>query len=486
MSNHSNEKILSGLGWSYAERLLAQVISLVVSTILARMLTPSDYGVLAMVTVFINILDSLVTGGFGSALVQKRNADSLDFNTICWFSVICAAVLYALLFFAAPNIALFYEMEELTWVTRVMGIRIVISAFNSVQHAYVQRNMEFKRFFGATMIGTVISAIIGITMAYAGFGVWALVAQYMTNATIDTVVLYFTIAWKPKLEWSRQRMKGMLRFGLNMLGATLVNTIQDNVRSLVIGKVFTSEDLAHYNQGKKYPSTLMNNLVGSVQKVMFPAFAEQQDTDEIKRLMRRSIRVSSFVLMPAIIGMIAVADTFIVLLLTEKWAASIPYMRILSLIYLTRTMNSLFQSSLLAAGKSDINMYHEFVGSVISVILICIGAFVLKSVLFIAWSSVFVMIEGTIFFMIFVSKYYCYRVKEMIADFLPYLLTSAAMGAGIYLIGRLEINNLLLLLIQIFSGVIIYICLSWLLGLKELKDCFRIIKKYTKMMLKKY
>ena len=184
-----------------------------------------------------------------------------------------------------------------------------------------------------------------------------------------------------------------------MLGATLVNTLQDNIRSLVVGKVFTSEDLAYYNQGKKYPATLMNNLVGSVQKVMFPTFSESQNNRvQIKEMIRKSIRFSSFVLVPIVIGIIAVADTFILLFLTDKWAPAIPYMRILSLIYLTRTMNSIFQSGLLAIGKSGANMFHEVVGSVLSLLLICVGAFALRSVLFIAWSYVIVMIIGTVIF----------------------------------------------------------------------------------------
>lgn len=303
MSETSNKKILSGIGWAYGERILAQVISLIVSIILARLLDPAHYGIIAIVTVFISFLDAFVSGGFGNALVQKKDADDLDFNTICWFSILVSIVLYLILFLAAPSIEKFYDMDQLTAVTRIMGLRVIVSAFNSVQHAYVQRHMVFKRFFFATLGGTLVSAVVGIVMAYRGFGVWALVAQYMTNSIIDTIVLRFTIDWNPKLEWSFVRLKSMMGFGLKMLGATLVNTLQDNIRSLVVGKVFTKEDLAYYNQGKKYPATLMNNLVGSIQKVMFPAFSEfQQNRDHIKNVMRKSIRVSSFVLVPAVIG----------------------------------------------------------------------------------------------------------------------------------------------------------------------------------------
>lgn len=486
MSGSSNKRILSGIGWAYGERILAQVISLIVSVILARVLDPNHYGVIGIVYVFINILDALVIGGFGNALIQKKDADELDFNTISCFSVSVAIILYVVLFFSSPVIAAFYDMEQLTWVTRVMGIRVIISAFNSVQHAYVQRRMEFKRFFFSTLGGTIISAVVGIFMAYSGYGVWALVAQYMINSVIDTIVLRFTIKWKPKFEFSIDRLKGMMSFGVKMLFATLINTIQDNIRSLVVGKVFTKEDLAFYNQGKKYPATLMNNLVGSVQKVLFPAFSElQDDRNVIKAKMRSAIRMSSFILVPAIAGIIGISNTFVLAVLTEKWAPAIPYLQILSLIYLTRTMNSIFQSSLLAVGKSGANMIHEIVGSTLSVVFICIGAFVLKSVLFIAWSSVIVMIVGTIIFMYFISKSYKYKPREVMRDFIPYLAISSLMGILVYLIGYFSLNKYLLLFIQIVAGAIIYVLLSKVFRIEELDMCLGLMKRFTSKLSSK-
>lgn len=465
----SNKKVLTGIGWAYSERLLAQAISLIVSVVLARLLDPEHYGIVAIVLVFINILNAFVTGGFGNALIQKKNADDLDFNTICWFSIACAILLYGFLFLCAPLIAAFYKMEQLTMITRVMGFRVVISAFNSVQHAYVQRHMQFKMFFFSTLGGTLISGVVGVLLAYNGFGVWALAAQYLTNCTIDTIVLLFTIKWKPRLEWSYSRLKRMLPFGLKMLGATMVNTLQDNIRSLVVGKVFSAEDLAFYNEGKKYPATLMNNLVGSIQKVLFPAFSDLQDDREIiKSQMRKAIRISSFILVPIVVGIIAVADTFVVLLLTEKWAPAIPYLRILSLIYLTRTMNSIFQSSLLAIGKSGANMFHEIATSIMSLLLIFIGAFLVRSVPFIAWSYVVVMIFGTAIFIVFVGKSFNYTVNEIMSDYLPFVAASVIMGLCVYFIGKFNIYKMPLLILQICAGGSLYYLLSKLLSFPEL------------------
>ena len=478
MGDTDHRKIISGIGWTYGEKTLAQGISLIVSIILARLLDPTDYGIVAIVMVFISFLDAFITGGFGNALVQKKDADELDFNTICWFSIAVSFVLYGLLYFIAPYISGFYQMEQLTVIIRVMGIKVIISAFNSVQHAYVQRHMAFKKFFFSTLGGTLVSAVCGIAMAYMGYGVWALAAQYMINAIIDTIILRITISWKPKMEWSTTRLKSMAGFGLKMLGATLVNTLQDNIRSLVIGKVFSKEDLAYYNQGKKYPSTLMNNLVGSMQKVMFPALSEQQqDRDLIRNMMRKSIRISSFIIAPVVLGMIAVADTFILLFLTEKWAPAIPYLRILSLIYLTRTLNSIFQSSLLAIGESGANLFHEIVGSVLSLALVCVGAFVFKSTLFIAWSYVAVMAIGTGIFIWFVSKCFGYTIGEIIADYVPFLLLSAVMGILVFLIGRIHINRAVLLITQFGAGLFIYFGMAKGLKIRELDTLREMLKK---------
>ena len=485
--NTSNKKIITGIGWTFGERILAKTISLIVSIVLARLLEPSHYGIIAIVSVFISFLDAFVSGGFGSALVQKKDADNLDFNTICWFSISLSIFLYILLYIVAPYIARFYNMEQLVIVTRILGLRIIVSSFNSIQHAYVQRRMIFKRFFFSTLGGTIVSAIVGITMAYLGYGVWAFVGQYLSNSIIDTIVLLFTIEWKPKLEWSFSRLKAMIGFGFKMLGATLVNTLQDNIRALVVGKVFTKEDLAYYNQGKKYPSTIMNNLVGSVQKVMFPAFSEsQQDRENIKNMMRKSIRLSSFILVPVVVGMISMADTFILLLLTEKWAPAIPYLQILSLIYLTRTMDSIFQSGLLAIGKSGLNMIHEIVESVLSLTMIYLGAFIMRSVIFIAWSYVIVMIVGTGIFMWFVSKHFHYTFVEIMKDFLPYIALSLIMGAIIYLLKYMCINKLILFILQFTFGIIIYICLARLTKVQELNTCTKMIQKLKNRFVNKH
>jgi len=460
-NNSTVNKVTSGLIWSYAERFLAQGITLLVSIILARILDPEHYGIIAIVQVFITICDALVTGGFGNALVQKKDATDTDFNSISWVSIGIAIVLYTILFFSAPFIASFYDDSLLIPVIRVMGIRFIFSAFNSVQQAYVQRKMIFKKFFFATLGGTIFSAFLGIGMALKGFGVWALVAQYLSNTVIDTIILFLTIDWKPRFEISKESVSSLWAFGSKMLASTMVFTMKDNIRSLIIGKKFSSSDLAYYNQGKKYPALIVTDIVDSLGKVLFPLLSKEQESlIRVKQLMRRSISVSSYILTPAIIGLIAIADTFVTVILTEKWLPCVPYFRILCLVYLTRSLSSIFQKGLLAIGKSQVNLLHETITSVATIVLLAVAAFVFEDIELIAWSYVVIMVLGIMIFGFYVHKYFSYKYTEMAVDYLPSLIMSLIMGILVYFIGKVSIHPVIKLAVQVIAGGTIYILTS--------------------------
>lgn len=248
----SKQKVAGGLFWSYGERIMAQLVSLIVSIVLARLLDPENYGVISIVMIFITFCDAIVTGGFGNAIVQKKDADELDVNTMLCCSVATSILLYIIIFCAAPYIASFYNMPIIRPILRVLGLRLLISGVNSIQRAWIQKRMLFKRFFISTSFGTIISAVVGISMAYMGKGAWALVGQYLTNSFIDTAVLLITNDWKPRLQFSWKRAKEMLSYGWKVLVTTVVYTIEGDLRSLIIGKKFGSADLAYYDQGKNF------------------------------------------------------------------------------------------------------------------------------------------------------------------------------------------------------------------------------------------
>lgn len=450
--------IASGLGWSFAQRVLPQLVTLLVSIVLARVLTPEHYGTVAIVAVFIAIGDALVIGGFGNALVQKKDATDTDFNSICWVSLSVSVAVYSVLFLCAPLMARFYDDDILTSVIRVMGMKFVFSAFNSVQIAYVQRNMMFRKNFISTLGGTVVSSVVGITMALTGFGVWALVVQNITNTVIHTVILFCVIDWKPKLEISRKSVKTLWNYGAKVLGATLVYTLRDNIRTLLVGKRFSTEDLAYYNQGQKYPALLMCDIVSATETVLFPVLSKNQtQTKKLKELMRNAIRIGSYILTPIMVGFLAVSHTFVEVVLTEKWLQCVPFMQIMCFVYMPRCVSSTLQKGLLAIGKSNLNLIHEVITSSTTVILLLVAVFMMDSVLMIAISQVLVMFLDVMIYAIWSRKYIKYGYKELLSDYLPSVLLSAFMAIVAILAGMLPVNGFVKLVLQVLSGIAAYV-----------------------------
>lgn len=274
------------------ERISSQLVSTVVSIILARILMPEDYGIIALVTIFITICDVFISSGFGNALIQKANADEVDFSSVFYASLAISAVLYLVLFFTAPLLAGFYENDIIILIIRVMGIRLPIAAVYSVQQAYVSRNMQFRKFFVATLVGTIASGGVGIGMAYGGCGVWALVGQNMTNVFVNMIVLFVVVRWTPKLVFSFRKIKSLLSYGWKLLVSGLIDTGYNELRGLIIGKMYTTSDLAYYDQGKKYPSLVANNINSSMNSVLLSAMSKRQDDREkVKQATRKSILV---------------------------------------------------------------------------------------------------------------------------------------------------------------------------------------------------
>ena len=353
----NKQKVAGGLFWSYGERIMAQLVSLIVSIVLARLLDPENYGVISIVMIFITLCDAIVSGGFGNAIVQKKDADELDVNTMLCCSVAASFLLYIVIFLAAPAIADFYDMDIIRPILRVLGLRLLISGVNSIQRAWIQKRMLFRRFFISTSFGTVISAVVGISMAYRGMGAWSLVAQYLTNSFIDTMVLLITNDWKPRLQFSWRRAKSMLSYGWKVLLTTVVYTIEGDLRSLIIGKQFGSADLAYYDQGKKFPNLLVTNINTSISNVIFPVLSKSQDDlTRMRTICRRSIRTSTYLLAPLLIGLIAVANEFVQVILSEKWLPCVPYLQILTLVFLVRPLTTTCQQAIMSTGRSDITL----------------------------------------------------------------------------------------------------------------------------------
>ena len=463
MENNSQIKssVISGVFWKVMERIGAQLVTFGVTIVLARILSPEDYGQISLVMIFINIANVFAESGFGSALVQKKDVDDTDFTSVFCFGIFFSMLLYFLLFFTAPMIGSFYNQKSLVPVLRVLALRLPLAAINTVQKAYVSRKMIFKKFFYATLGGTLGSAGVGIVMAYKGYGIWALVAQYLFNATIDTMVLWFTVRWRPKGRFSLRRLGGLLQYGWKLLCAALLDTGYNQLRSLVIGKRYSASDLAYYNKGDQFPSLLVTNLNTSISSVLFPAMSQYQDNKEkVKAMTRRAIRISSYLICPLMMGMALVARPLVSLILTDKWLPCVPYMQIMCFSYAFWMIHTANLEAMKAVGRSDLFLKLEVIKKGYGIILLVVS--MRFGVLAIALSGV----VNTIISM-FVNAYpngklLSYKYREQIKDLMPAILLSGAMGGIVTIVGSYGQGNFSRICVQVVVGGVTYIGLSYL------------------------
>ncbi len=482
MGNNDSLKsrTLAGLFWMYMERIGAQLISFIVSIVLARLLMPEEYGIIAIVLVFINLCNVFVTGGFGKALVQKKDAEEVDFSSVFYFSFVFSLALYALLFFTAPLVARFYEMPLLSPVIRVMGIRLVISSFNTVQHARVTKSMQFKKYFFSTLGGTLCSAAVGIALAYSGAGVWALVAQYLTNTTIDTLVLFVTVRWRPKLLFSFSRLKVLLGFGWKILVGGLVDTLYEDFRSLYVGKLYTASDLAYYSRGQSYTSLIVTNVNSSISSVLFPVISKiQKSKDSVRMVTRRAIKTSAYVLTPMLMGLIVVAEPVVLLLLTEKWLPCVPYLQILCINGALIPIHTANVQAMNAVGRSDITLKLNIAKKAFGFTMVLVFARI--SVLAMTLAGLATALVSLILNTAPNKKLFEYGFFRQVGDILPYWLMSGVMMLCVFAVSFLPIANVfLMLMLQILVGAAVYFLQSILFKVESFFYILNTVKSILK------
>lgn len=451
----NNTNIISSFIWRFLERCGAQGVTLIVSIVLARLLDPKVYGTVALVTIFTTIMQIFVDSGMGSSLIQKKDADDLDFSSVFYFNVCMCSVLYMIMFFAAPFIASLYKMPELTSVIRVLSLILVISGVKNVQQAYVSRHLMFKKFFFATLGGTIGAAIVGILMAYLGYGVWALVAQMLFNAIVDTIILWITVKWRPKKMFSFSRLKGLFSFGWKLLVSALLDTIYNNLRQLIIGKVYTKQDLAYYNNGKKYPEYLVSNINTAIDSVLLPTMSNEQDHPErVKSMTRRAIKTATFIIMPLMVGFAVCAKPIVSLILTDKWLPAVPYMQIFCVSFAFYPIHTANLNAMKAMGRSDLFLILEIIKKAIGLVTIVIA---LKfGVMAMAYSMLITSFISQVVNAWPNKKLLGYSYLEQVKDMLPQIGLSVLMGAIVYSVVIFNLSSLLTFLIQVSLGIVVY------------------------------
>jgi teichuronic acid exporter len=463
----NKSRVLSSLFWKLMERGGTQGIQFIVQIILARLLLPADYGIIALVVIFTSIAGVFVQSGLNTALIQKKDADEADFSSVFYLSLFIACLIYIVLFLAAPFIAAFYKIPEITPVFRVLSITLFFGAFNSIQNAVVARNLDFKKLFFSSTGAILISGTVGIYMAYTDFGVWALVGQQISNQLFVTLILWFTVKWRPQLLFSLERVKALFSFGWKLLVSALIDTVYRDLRSLIIGKMYSPVMLGFYNRGQQFPSLIVSNINGSIQSVMLPVLSSQQDNrTRVKEIMRRAIVTSSFVVFPMMIGLAITAEPLVKLLLTDKWLPSVPFLQIFCAVYALWPIHTANLQAINALGRSDIFLKLEIIKKIMGLSILAVTVF--YGVYAIALGQVLGGIIST-----FINAYpnkqlLGYSYKEQWNDVMPSLLLSLMMGAVVYSFKWFEFSVLITLIIQVCIGAILYIGLAWMFKL----ECF--------------
>lgn len=467
--------ILSNFVWRFLERCGAQFVGFIVGIVLARLLTPDDYGVVSLMWVFLTIFGVFIDGGLGNALIQKKKADETDFSTVFYVNVLLCIALYAVLFLAAPLIATFYGLPEIKWMIRILGITLLISGVKGIQVAYVSRNMLFKKFFYSTLIGTIGAAVVGIAMAYWGFGAWALIVQSLLNNMIDTCILWITVKWRPQKVFSWSRFKELFGFGSRILVSSVIDSIYDNIRSLIIGKVYSSEDLAYYNRGRSWPNLIISNVNTSIDSVLLPSLSKVQDNVEtLKNRVRRAIILSTYIMAPLLLGLAATATSIIRIVLTEKWMESIFFMRIFCIISIFYSIHTSNLNAIKALGRTDIFLKLEIIKKIVGLLALVITVPI--SVKAIGISLLVTSFVNQIINSWPNKKLLNYGYMEQFRDICPGVILAFIMALCIYPIQWLGLSDIVTLVSQVLAGAAIYIGGSIIFKLESFQYLWAIVK----------
>lgn len=477
---HTKKQVISGILWKLMERGGTQGIQFVVQILLARILLPKDFGVIALITVFLTLTNVFVQSGFSAALIQKKDTNLLDFSSVFYLSLFVAGLLYASIFSLAPLISDFYGEPQLVLILRVLSVTVLFGAVNSIQNAIVARRMQFKYLTFSSLGAISLSGIVGVTMASAGFGVWALVWQQITNQFSIMIILWFTVKWRPGLLFSIYRIKGLFSFGWKVLVSALLDTTYNNLYGLIIGKIYNSTMLGFYNQGSLIPNFIVSNINSSIGSVMFPALAANQDDKlRVKTMVRRSIVTSAFIIFPIMVGLAACAESLIEIVFTDKWLPCSPLMQMMCIAYAFWPIHTANLQAINALGRSDIFLKLEFVKK--SIGLIILGITIPFGIYVMVASHAVVSFIATFINSFPNRKLLNYSYVEQWRDIMPSFLLSAIMGVVIYAIQFIGWNIYLTLCIQVVVGMAIYIGLAFIYNI----ECFTYILGIVKELYRR-
>lgn len=445
-------KAVKGVSWSFVDNIANTGVSFLVGIILARLLTPEEFGILGMITIFIAISNSIVDSGFSNALIRKNNATRIDYNTVFYFNLVIGILFYGILYLASPAISKFFNEPQLIPVTRVMGSILIINALGIIQRTLLVKQVDFKTQTKVSIIASVSSGIIGIVMAIGGLGVWSLVGQQITRQFLNTLFLWVFSRWRPEIEFSIQSFKELFEFGSKLLVSGLLDTIYKNIYYIVIGRFYSAAQLGQYTRAEQFNTIFSSNLTSIVQRVSYPVLSSIQDEPErLKTAYTKIIKSTMLITFACMLGLAAVAKPFILILIGEKWITSIGYLQIICFAGMLYPLHAINLNILQVKGRSDIFLKLEIIKKTIAVIPITLG--ILYGIEFMLWGSV---VTSTVAY--FLNSYYSshlisYSTKEQIKDIAPTFIVSALVAFIMWAITLLDLSNYITLIIQCFIGI---------------------------------
>lgn len=477
-NNQIKSKMTYGVTWKFSEKILIQIVQFVLQIILARILNPEDFGLIAILTVFITLSDIVILYGVTTALVQKKDINQIEMSSVFFINIGLSLVIYAILFFCSPLISKFYEEEQLTNLLRILSLNIIFGALCAVHNVIITRALDFKKSFIRNAFNVAVQAFVGIFCACNGFGVWSLVLSKISGCVVGSLTLLILVKWHPSCQFSWKRVRPLFRFSSKMLANNFLGSILQNISSLVIGKYYSSAELGYYQKGQQFPQTAMAAVDGSMSEVLYPSFSSMQsDLNLVKRALSRSMKLSMYLVMPILVGGIVVARPLVLLLLGTKWEPCIPFFQLQCIVCMFWPLAARNQA-LNAIGKSTITLITSLIANTIVLIFIFIG---IRYSIFIAMIGTIVSNLLTLFISsYFTKKYIGYSITDLLKDIAPTTLLAIFMGGCVYLISFFGFSNLITLLFQVILGIIIYIGISLLLKIETFKYLIGFLKGLRK------
>ena len=477
MAESLKNKTVKGTLWSSVERFSVQGIQFIVMIIMARLLTPQDYGLVGMITIFIAVSQSLIDSGFSQALIRKQDRNEVDNSTVFYFNIVVGITLYLVIFFCAPLIARFYKEPLLTPITRCVSLGLLFNSLGVVQRALFTTTLNFKTQAKATLIGAITSGCIGIAMAYTGFGVWAIVVQQVTNTALVVIFLWVFSNWRPILAFSKKSFKNLFGFGSKLMISGVIDTLYRNMYLIVIGKVFKASDLGYYTRAHQFTDFASSNISGIFQRVTYPVLCSIQDDDtRLANVYRRLLKTSAFVIFPLMMGLMGVARPMILSFLTEKWLFSAVLIEILSFAQMWYPVHAINLNLLQVKGRSDLFLKLEIIKKCSAVAVLCIT--LPMGLIPMCWGMLFNSIFALIINTHYTGKLINLGFIAQMRDLLPILALSLAMGGIVYItMNYVSLNSWLLLAIGLLEGILIYVGLARLFRFNELSELVAIVRR---------